>query len=82
MDETMSAGPFENPSLFLAFCSLPLITYLFFAARTHFVKTKRSNLPPGPPGLPLLGNLLELPSKELWIAATRWAKSYGEPAIQ
>jgi hypothetical protein len=34
-------------------------------------------LPPGPPGLPLLQNLFDIPTKRIWIAAMEWAKEYG-----
>ncbi|KAK6991801.1 cytochrome P450 [Favolaschia claudopus] len=33
---------------------------------------------PGPTGLPLLGNLLQLPKAEPWIHYARWARSYGD----
>ncbi|PSR75210.1 hypothetical protein PHLCEN_2v9251 [Hermanssonia centrifuga] len=33
-------------------------------------------MPPGPPGLPLLGNVFELPSKEMWKTFNEWNKRY------
>ncbi|KAH7884301.1 cytochrome P450 [Phlebopus sp. FC_14] len=38
----------------------------------------RSPLPPGPPSLPILGNVLDIPSSEPWIAYDKWAKKYGD----
>ncbi|KAL0566127.1 hypothetical protein V5O48_015888 [Marasmius crinis-equi] len=35
-------------------------------------------LPPGPKPVPLLGNILDLTPKELWLRATSWAKVYGD----
>jgi len=32
---------------------------------------------PGPPGLPLLGNLLSFPKAKEWLAYARWAEEYG-----
>ncbi|PPQ97133.1 hypothetical protein CVT26_000618 [Gymnopilus dilepis] len=33
--------------------------------------------PKGPPPIPILGNVLDLTSKELWLRAHEWAKKYG-----
>lgn len=35
-------------------------------------------LPPGPRPLPLIGNALNLTTKELWLRATEWARQYGK----
>ena len=37
----------------------------------------RAKLPPGPPGWPFLGNLLEAPTEATWITFQRWIKQYG-----
>ncbi|KAL4888249.1 cytochrome P450 [Aspergillus ambiguus] len=33
--------------------------------------------PPGPPGKPIVGNLLEIPNKHSWLKFAEWAKEYG-----
>ena len=33
-------------------------------------------MPPGPPGLPLLGNIFQLP-KFQWVRFTEWKEQYG-----
>ncbi|CAK5274366.1 unnamed protein product [Mycena citricolor] len=38
----------------------------------------RGALPPGPRPLPILGNILDLTPKELWLVATTWAKEFGD----
>jgi len=35
-------------------------------------------LPPGPTGLPLLGNVLNFPKMDSWLVAAQWRKEYGE----
>ncbi|KLO15260.1 CyP450 monooxygenase [Schizopora paradoxa] len=34
--------------------------------------------PPGPPGRPIIGNLLQIPSTRLWERAAEWGKEYGD----
>ncbi|KAL1752889.1 cytochrome P450 [Schizophyllum commune] len=38
----------------------------------------RSPLPPGPPQLPILGNLLQMPSNEAWLKYIEWGREYGD----
>lgn len=33
--------------------------------------------PPGPRGLPLLGNLLDIPRSKPWVTYAQWGKRYG-----
>ncbi|KAJ7651442.1 cytochrome P450 [Mycena rosella] len=35
-------------------------------------------LPPGPRPVPILGNVLDLTAKELWLVATKWAAQFGD----
>jgi hypothetical protein len=51
-----------------------LSSYAIFAAAT---RRKGKHLPPGPPGWPIIGNLLDMPSERSWIKFNEWAKRYG-----
>ncbi|KAF9012110.1 cytochrome P450 [Hymenopellis radicata] len=43
----------------------------------YLTKRPKFPLPPGPPGLPLLGNLFDLPTKFDWKTYGQWADTYG-----
>jgi hypothetical protein len=38
---------------------------------------RRKALPPGPPGYPLIGNALEIPTSQEWLTYAKWGKQYG-----
>jgi len=37
--------------------------------------------PPGPPGLPLLGNVFDMPKQGTWLTFRDWARQYGKSCI-
>ncbi|KAJ8501509.1 hypothetical protein ONZ45_g12126 [Pleurotus djamor] len=49
--------------------------FVFFALRHKF--SKKTKLPPGPPGLPFVGSALSMPREKEWITYDRWRKLYG-----
>ncbi|KIJ25894.1 hypothetical protein M422DRAFT_192869 [Sphaerobolus stellatus SS14] len=53
--------------------SIACLTSASFA----FASRQKKPLPPGPPRLPVLGNVLQMPKKEEWITYAEWAKKYG-----
>ncbi|KAJ7689239.1 cytochrome P450 [Mycena olivaceomarginata] len=42
------------------------------------LRTSRNDLPPGPKGLPLVGNALQMPFVTPWVTYRNWAKEYGD----
>ncbi|KAJ6562200.1 cytochrome P450 [Mycena capillaripes] len=61
----------HSTSLFIA----GIITLL---AWKRWFKQSSNPLPPGPSGLPIIGNALHLPLERQWLTFTDWAKTYGE----
>ena len=63
----------NTTSITVALSSLLIVLFLRFRKP----KASRASLPPGPKPLPLLGNILDLTLKELWLPAYEWAKQHG-----
>ncbi|KZS94044.1 cytochrome P450 [Sistotremastrum niveocremeum HHB9708] len=57
---------------FLAFCAVGLYQRLRSYASSSLP------YPPGPKGIPILGNALQVPLKTPWIKFTEWAAVYGD----
>ncbi|KAF9029998.1 cytochrome P450 [Hymenopellis radicata] len=59
---------------YLALCAISIITAILYSRRSRF----NFPLPPGPKGLPLIGNLFSRPVDHAWLTYTQWASVYGE----
>lgn len=53
------------------------ILHLWRQKSQYYSKSRGLPLPPGPPGLPFLRNLLDIPTYKPWIKFTEWEKQFG-----
>ncbi|KDQ59121.1 hypothetical protein JAAARDRAFT_127559 [Jaapia argillacea MUCL 33604] len=59
--------------------SLPLVLgFLWKFFIQQFLSRRRLPLPPGPKPLPLLGNVLDMPSDYPWLTYDKWRQQYGD----
>lgn len=69
----MSFFPPPSSSLVItALFILPLIAFVLFLS-----PGKSGSLPPGPPGYPIIGNLLGIPTEDKWKVYKQWARELG-----
>ena len=52
---------------------ISLLATLYFWVR----RRRDSKLPPGPPRLPILGNLHQAPKEAVWVTYRKWVEQYG-----
>ncbi|KAJ5989524.1 hypothetical protein N7481_004734 [Penicillium waksmanii] len=50
---------------------------LFIVYRILSIGQRPKNYPPGPPTLPILGNIHQMPSKDAHLQFEKWAREYG-----
>ncbi|KAJ3559448.1 hypothetical protein NP233_g11260 [Leucocoprinus birnbaumii] len=73
-------NPLPDSSVLLAYA----LAAIFVVRALQTYKRQRSDnpnglpLPPGPKGLPLIGNFFDLPTYKLWLVYDSWIKKYGD----
>ncbi|KAH8987301.1 cytochrome P450 [Lactarius akahatsu] len=67
-------------SLLLDFVVFSLFTYILRTYTASLGRARRGGLryPPGPRGLPFLGNLIDIPQRAPWETYARWGRQYGD----
>lgn len=70
---TMSVSPLDILACILA---------VVLCKRLYF-RGAKGNIPhpPGPPGLPLIGNLLDMPKNPAWSTYIHWSEKYGKSQV-
>ncbi|KAH7012853.1 cytochrome P450 [Ilyonectria destructans] len=63
-----------DANLVYAVGALLAVTWCVMLVR---LTSRWTNAPPGPPTIPLLGNLHQIPKRDLHLQYDRWAKEYG-----
>ena len=55
-----------------------LLSFLVTFRATHRYRNRRGlRYPPGPPGWPVLGNILDIPRSSPWLGYVEYSKKYG-----
>lgn len=54
-----------------------LLAILCAALTWHLVNQRQSRVPPGPPRLPVVGNLMYMPKESAYVTFNDWAKEYS-----
>ena len=54
-----------------------LIGFAFLVWRASQISKRLPSYPPGPPTLPIIGNIHQMPTKDAHLQFQKWAKEYG-----
>lgn len=63
------------------FTALSLAISIYVLLRIFQWRRVRVLMPPGPPGIPFLGNALQVPKERAFIQFLEWGKTYGRTSI-
>ncbi|KAJ3512409.1 hypothetical protein NLJ89_g3543 [Agrocybe chaxingu] len=69
------------PFAYTHLCYASGILFIIYLLRIRSVRLSGYPLPPGPPKLPMFGNLFDMPSSFEWEVFHRWSKQYDSEII-
>ncbi|KAG7451628.1 cytochrome P450 [Guyanagaster necrorhizus] len=55
-----------------------IIALILIQRLLNATQTRRTLFPPGPKELPLIGNLLDMPTEKEWLTFSKWGEIYGD----
>ena len=69
----------ETPAVFFMHSLLTssVVVVLSVFVLVYVTHRRRSRLPPGPKGLPILGNVFDVPKSFEWVKSAEWSRQYG-----
>ena len=59
-----------------------IFSFVFIRSWLSWRKRRVNPLPPGPRGLPIIGNILDMPGENEFEVARQWGEKYGAHAIK
>lgn len=65
-----------DPLIIIVGLSSSFVCYLWLYPKA-LRRERRIKFPPGPKGLPLVGNLFDIPTTKAWMEYQKWGERYG-----
>jgi hypothetical protein len=56
---------------------IALILFAIYVFKYFVFQSRLLPLPPGPKGLPLVGNIFDMPYEKEWLTFAKWGETYG-----